>query len=934
MPRIDIQLVANTSAAMGAISQAFAGIEKQSAVINSMGAAMRGMSDTFFKLSSAAAGLFSVGIFKGFIDESLNSRRAVAQLEEAMKSAGVASKDFSAELEAQRTAMERSTAVDDDVIAGVQRFLVAFGVGRDKMAEYTLNILDYAAAMEKGTLEAAQLFAKGIAGDTIQMKGFNVEIDQSLPKLEKVAMLMAAMASKFRGQAVAKSDASGGMDALSIAINDIKKDIGGIAIDSGAIQGLADMARYIAESSKGWKEVAVYAGMASVAMVTLPAIAGAVTASYSMLTATIVAMIGMQTMAVYTILKGVGDYALAAGTIALSVTTWAALAATIWIAVEAYRAWGAQKQEASAKAALAARDIDMSKALLAEIEKRVKAGTMENDQALLMLRQINSALALRKQGVMTEDMFHNRMVMITAEMVKQGQLTKQEIDYQKTLELSASERLAGVKGVSDLKSAQLNSAEALLKQEYDRGLITEQSYYDAKKLIIKKEWENQRNIISAEMRKINEEIAAAELDPNTDSKKQGDAIAKMNAQKIELATKIKIGDETNLQKRIALEDQQFAKQVERDKRVIEIENQSIEKQAERNRLSLEFGLQKLNLESQLNNADFTKSAAQRQEDEKTNLQQQIALYDEKIARLRELQSLARNEDTFNRIGGDINSAQSQRDGASGMLEVKKNQADLTSFSDQIKSQAQGMVDAWGTSAQQMAGLITGTVTSAVQGLSNAMANVIMGTQSAAQAFGQFALQMATSFVASVVQMILIATVAIPILTALGILSGGGTVSAGLAVVGVASAAAPAMSSSFLGRAEGGMIPGAASDRDNRMAMVATGEYVARSRAVGYYGAAMFEALNSMRIPREKLFDALNGISMPNPSQSYRTAYADGGMVGPGRGGDTNVSVQPAAMNVAVLTSRSEFDDWAKSSGGTKTLINIWNKNKHALGIRS
>jgi len=76
------------------------------------------------------------------------------------------------------------------------------------------------------------------------------------------------------------------------------------------------------------------------------------------------------------------------------------------------------------------------------------------------------------------------------------------------------------------------------------------------------------------------------------------------------------------------------------------------------------------------------------------------------------------------------------------------QAAANNFTTQLRSEMQQLAAQWGTMAQGMARAITGTVVNAVQGLSNALANVIVGTQSAAQAFSQFAVQMLTSFIAS------------------------------------------------------------------------------------------------------------------------------------------------------------------------------------------
>jgi hypothetical protein len=245
--------------------------------------------------------------------------------------------------------------------------------------------------------------------------------------------------------------------------------------------------------------------------------------------------------------------------------------------------------------------------------------------------------------------------------------------------------------------------------------------------------------------------------------------------------------------------------------------------------------------------------------------------------------------------------------------------DSETFAGRMRLNARELQSQWGNMAVNMANAITTHVTSAMQGLSQAMANVIMGTQSAAQAFGQFALQMATSFIASVIEMILMAKVAIPILTALGVLSGGSTAATGSAVtissMGIAMSAVAGMTA----RASGGLIPGPYSDSDNRLAMVASGEYVARSRAVRYYGPAVFEALNAMSIPRS----ALSGYGL-SASASGGSAFAGGGLVGNGpAGGD---------IHVVYFDDRQRLKRYLEGSQGRKILYNVTSGQRTDLGI--
>jgi hypothetical protein len=227
---------------------------------------------------------------------------------------------------------------------------------------------------------------------------------------------------------------------------------------------------------------------------------------------------------------------------------------------------------------------------------------------------------------------------------------------------------------------------------------------------------------------------------------------------------------------------------------------------------------------------------------------------------------------------------------------------------------------WGNMAVSMANGITGTVTGAMNGLSTAISNVIMGTQTAAEAFGQFALNMATSFIASVVQMVLMAKVAIPVLTALGVLSGGATAATGAAVTGASLGYAAALSSAYAGGlAEGGLIPGAPSDRDNRIAAVATGEYIARAAAVEHYGAGLFEALNQMRIPK----DMLDGYRLPS-WRSGTGAFSGGGLVQPGSAmGD---------LGIAVFDDRARMNRWLRSRRGRSVIFDINSGQALDLGI--
>lgn len=121
--------------------------------------------------------------------------------------------------------------------------------------------------------------------------------------------------------------------------------------------------------------------------------------------------------------------------------------------------------------------------------------------------------------------------------------------------------------------------------------------------------------------------------------------------------------------------------------------------------------------------------------------------------------------------------------------------DSGTFGGRLRQQVRGLADEYGNLAVSMANVSFNTVTQGVQGLAGALTAVIMQTQTAGQAFAQFGLSLLTNFISTVLSAVLYATVAIPILTALGVVSGGATAATGAGVTTAALAMGAAAASS-------------------------------------------------------------------------------------------------------------------------------------------
>lgn len=164
------------------------------------------------------------------------------------------------------------------------------------------------------------------------------------------------------------------------------------------------------------------------------------------------------------------------------------------------------------------------------------------------------------------------------------------------------------------------------------------------------------------------------------------------------------------------------------------------------------------------------------------------------------------------------------------------------FSGALAARVNELRDAFGNMAVSMANVAFNVVTSGVEGLSGALTSIIMGTKTAAQAFAQFGQQLLTTFIQQIITAVLYAEVAIPILTALGVLSGGVTAASGAAVTTAALASGMAASSAAT---SGGFAAGGYTGDGPTMQVagaVHRGEFVVPAGRVRDLGLANLEAM--------------------------------------------------------------------------------------------
>ncbi len=269
----------------------------------------------------------------------------------------------------------------------------------------------------------------------------------------------------------------------------------------------------------------------------------------------------------------------------------------------------------------------------------------------------------------------------------------------------------------------------------------------------------------------------------------------------------------------------------------------------------------------------------------------------------------------------------------------------TSVFGNVRLQLTGLVNQWSDAATQIGNWARQTATTISSTVGNAITDLIFRTGNWQASVGQAARSIVSSLIQIGVQMLVahtlgralndqavqqqvssgaqIAAANAPAAAATSVASYGTSAVVGAALAGAAIAAIIAL---LVGAfAEGGLIPGVASHQDNRLAAVASGEYIVRTAAVNRYGVGLLHSINAMQFP----------LALP--------AYAAGGLVGSssaawtgvGRSSGSNPTIKTGDTYVTLVQpkSRSEMLEALRSSEGAAIVLGHVALNKHKLPFR-
>lgn len=297
-------------------------------------------------------------------------------------------------------------------------------------------------------------------------------------------------------------------------------------------------------------------------------------------------------------------------------------------------------------------------------------------------------------------------------------------------------------------------------------------------------------------------------------------------------------------------------------------------------------------------------------------QQQTAQIEQKIAQLSDLQT---------QLGQDTATEEFQSSAAGGALQFSNS---LTGLQD---------------TAKLTAGVLQSTVGTAIQGLSAGIIGLIKGTTTWGQIFTQVGLQILQSIINIGLQLLAQAVIsaiatesvaAASSAAAVGVAGAWGAAAAAasiatygsalafgpLAATTIATTAALSASTSaaFAAFADGGLVPGTPSSTDNRLARVATGEYIFDSASVKSVGPAFMAnlhgAIQSGRLGQFFAGGVRTGGSVPHV-RSW--GYAAGGLVG--EAPEPPNTANTTALNIAFVHTRQQQRRFQQAEGVNITI---------------
>lgn len=878
-----------TNQRMQAFSQTFS---KAAATVEG---AMKSANESLNRMAQAAAGYLGITAMRGFVNEAVKAREAFGLLDQAMKSSGQYSEEYRQELAAQQEALAAKTKLQAEDVALVQQRLVTMGVERGMMAQATQATIDYAQAIGVNAVEAAQQLGNAMSGDVVgSIRKFKIEIDETKPKADQLRQLFSQLSTQVHGQAEAAYAVAPAWFAMGKALNDFKQDLGGLALDSGILDGLNSLLKTLRELPQWLQQSALVAGGLSSAFLVIQGVVAVIGPAFVALKGAITPVITALGAWAAGLTEG---GALAWGfTLAGVVAAFVAAKKAIDLAISSMRLWNALSEKDSAEAQAKVADLELLADLREKINSSKDDGTLETKDAEMYLEILNQQTRAILKGEMQWDSYHERLLSVARSVERLVVKQKQLSEPMNATALSSAVEAAYESGYARLAKTQLDIELSNLETLYAKRGIADADYLAKKQELTRQqyEWEFAQSI--AESDAIAAQKLRIESDPSIKAKDKANQVDALAVKLVELQYNREIILQKAKQAGIAIDEDAARIKISNAERVAAA-------------YSRQFEAERAALEIQTQQVDGNWRAT---EDEKLSarlplLEKQIELDQQEVDTWNSLASAFEVGTEARQKYEDLAQQAQRKLESDWQARVNAgNVPDPNSMMDQLTLRFVAMRQQWGSMARSMADVISNTVTSAVGGLSDAITNVIFTTKDAGAAFMALGQQVLSTLVNMTIKALLFRGVM-------------------------------ALTGGFLGFADGGAIAGYASGgpitqgtgprSDDVLIRASRGEYVINAAAAGYYGKGLLDAINTRALDARTFASIVPRAAAANASG----CYANGGAVAAGVPTSPNVNVLPTP--VVVVNTQQQLREFAEKHGNQMALEYI-RANRHKLGIRS
>jgi hypothetical protein len=248
-----IQQAEAVSAASAALGKNAEQAQEASAAVNKLGDEAERSGLRLQKISKEviAAGAAMLGglAIRSSIQAYTEQDQVAARLAASLRNAGLASREYVEELQAQAEAKAQLTGVDEELISGVDAQLITFGAQINELPRLREGILDVAAA-GYNLATVTEAVGAAINGNfTSAARLLKVQFDENATAAENMNRLLQIMEERFGGMAVAaRRTASGELKATQQSIGDINKEVGKLLVEGlqPVIREFGGMAKAVA----------------------------------------------------------------------------------------------------------------------------------------------------------------------------------------------------------------------------------------------------------------------------------------------------------------------------------------------------------------------------------------------------------------------------------------------------------------------------------------------------------------------------------------------------------------------------------------------------------------------------------------------------------------------------------------------------------------